>query len=271
MKTKCQDCGKKLPAKSHFNRKRCVACAKYRVAHPKHSLTKKQQAMARRLAGTMYYEKLAKHIGCSRSSLSRFAREAGFSLNHLSYKPEFVGKVTAFYEKHGKIKTAEKFPDANVRSIVERYRIFKPRQIRWTEAQILEATKMAGLVSYEAQAKFFNRPNANAPSVKSLWVKRFGYRGSSLNGMAHWYACRFVTSGVKYLQPIGEARTGERVLFKRLILWVDMEKCLKPDAPQFVIEAVKTMADFQRWIWSSDNPKPMILKMIKERELEFPA
>lgn len=214
----------------------------------------------------MFIKDLAKAIGTSDSNLDRWAKQNGVNINALKYRPATVASVTAYYEKHGRKATEEAFPHVKVRSIVERYRQFSPRQIRWADEQIIEATKMAGLVSPSAQANYFNRPRAFAGSVKALWVKRFGFRGGSINGMVHWYAKELVTSKARYLQPVGEDRSGRPVRFRRLILWVDMEKCLKPSVPEFLKEAISTLADFQRWLWKSDDPKPLILKMIQERE-----
>ncbi len=261
----CLGCGVSINAQ-HFNRKRCERCAAELVARPKGHLTKSQEASVRRLAGSMRYEDLAVRVGCSRSNLMRWARDNGVSLNSHSYKADVIAKVCSYYEKHGRLATSKKFPDVKIRSVVERYKDFSPRQERWTDDQIVEAAKMAGLVSPAAQARFFKRPNAHSGAIRSLWMKRFGFGQASLNGMMRFNAKHFVTSSARYLNPVGETRIGKPTQFRRLILWVDMEKCLKDDTPQFVGNAVRALADFQRWIWKSENPKPLILKMIKERE-----
>lgn len=89
-----------------------------------------------------------------------------------------------------------------------------------------------------------------------------------MNGMVHHHAKTLVNIKARYQKPTGQDRNDNLVKFRRIILWVDMEKCLKAGTPEFIKEAVKTMADFQRWIWRSKNPKPLILKMIKEREVK---
>jgi hypothetical protein len=224
--------------------------------------------MARALAGTLMQRELAERIGSSRSALIRWASQNGVSLDAHAYKPELRRRVLAYYELHGKTKTQKAFPDVSVRSIVERsYGKFKPRQIRWTDEQLIEAARMAGLVSPAAQAKYFNRPNANAGAIKSLWMKRFGFGQGSVNGMVHDTAKHLVTVRARYIKPLGESRDGKAAEFRRLILWVDMEKCLKPDVPPFIADAIRTLANFQRWLWRDENPKPRILRMIKAREL----
>lgn len=213
---------------------------------------------------------LAAHIQCSRTNLIRWASRSGVSLDAHSYKPHVVNAVCSFYEQHGKVKTQERFSDVSVRSIVERnYGRFKPRQIRWTDEQAIEAVKMAGLVSPFAQARYFNRPNANEGAIKSIWVKKFKSAPCSINGMNHWIAKELVTSNARYLQPIGRGRNGKPTKFRRVILWVDMENCLKREVPGFIKESIEALANFQRWLWKSKNPKPLILKMIKDRELRL--
>jgi len=211
---------------------------------------------------------LAQHIGCSRSNLIRWATANEISLNALSYKPDVVLSVCKYYERHGRKKTEETYPDVNVRSIIERnYGLFKPRQTRWTDEQIIEAAKMAGLVSPAAQAKYFSRPGAHSGSIKSLWMKKFGFGGCSINGMVHNYARELVGVRARYIQPTGESRSGRPTKFRRVILWVDLERVLITNTPKFIKEAIHTMADFQRWLWRSKDPRPLILKMIREREI----
>jgi transcriptional regulator with XRE-family HTH domain len=154
----CLTC--KRPIRGHFNRKRCRPCAKRLVKRPVGKLSPGQEKVARKLAGKMKQDDLADRIGCSRSNLIRWARDHKVSLDSLSLKPDVVKKVCAYYERHGRKRTEKKFPNVRVRSIVERYKLFKPRQIKWTDKQIIEAARMAGLISPGAQAKYFNRPRA---------------------------------------------------------------------------------------------------------------
>lgn len=265
----CAECWATVKAK-HFNTKYCRPCREKLLKRPAHSMTEAQINQARALIGKMSREEIASAVGTSVSSLKRAFRGTRLAFyNYCVVNPGLVRQVNSYYEKHGKNKTAEAFglKPKQVEHIVYRYKLAKPRQIRWTDKQITEAARMAGLISLKAQAKYFNRPNANAGSIKSLWNKRFQTAGGCINGMTRWTAKELVTSKAKYLKPIGNTRKGEPVEFRNLILWVDMEKCLKPGLPKFLQDAIYTMADFQRWLWRSDNPKPLIMKMIKEREL----
>lgn len=217
----------------------------------------------------MMQRELAEHIGCSRSNLIRWASANKISLDAHSYKPEVKAAVLSFYEMHGRRATEKAFPDVSVRSIVERnYGAFAPRQLRWTDKQIIEAARMAGLVSFKAQARYFNRPNANEGSIKSLWMKRFGHGSSNINGMPHWYARSLVWGPkVRYVKVVGTTRKGELKPFMRILLWVDIQKHMRPDTPKFIKSAVRAMANFQRWLHDDKNPRAKILKMINEREL----
>jgi hypothetical protein len=222
------------------------------------------------LIGKIPRDDIAERLGCSLSSLKRAFRGTRLAFyNYCTVNPGLVRAVNRHYGKHGNARTAEAFGlrPKQVEHIVYRYKTHKPRQVRWSSDQIAEAAKMAGLVSLRAQAKYFNRPRAHEGSIKSLWMKKFGFGGASINGMVHWYAKELVTTKARYLKPLGTARSGRLVEFRRLILWVDMEKCLKRETPKFIREAITTMADFQRWLWKSKDPKSLILKMIREREI----
>lgn len=221
------------------------------------------------MIGKMDRREIADRLGVSLSSLKRAFRSQRLAFhNYCAINPWLVKSVCKFYETHSKQETAKHFglKEKQVDHMVYRYRLNRPKQIRWTNEQIIEAAKMAGLISPRAQAKYFNRPNAFSGSIKSLWNKRFNMGQGCINGMTHWTAKEMVNHKARYLLPKGEGRAGRTCEFRRLILWVDMEKVLKPGTPDFVKSAVMTMANFQRWLWRSDNPRPLILKMIKERE-----
>lgn len=257
----CLLCKKKIGG--HPNRKRCEPCARELRRKPATTMTPTQIAMAKAMIGKMSRENIARAVGTSVPSLKRAFRGTRLAYyNWCSANPGLVRQVCKYFETHNQDETAKHFglKRKQVDHAVYRYKKFRsPKQIRWTSEQIAEAVKMAGLVSLRAQARYFNRPNANTGSVKSLWAKRLSSRAASVNGMAHWQAKHLVTSKARYLQSKSRSQ--------RTILWVDLEKCLKSDTPDFIGDAVSTMANFQRWIWRDQNPKRKILKMIKEREI----
>lgn len=229
-------------------------------------LSKVQEKIVRQYAGKMPIQELAIKVGTSNSNLDRWAYYNKVDINWLSYKPREISQVLNYYEKHGKVKTQKKYPQFKVRSIVERYKSFKPRCIKWTNEQIIELAKMGGLVSFKAQAKYFNRPRANAGSIRSVWMKKFLMYPSSLHGLPRNHAKHISNGKLKYIRPCGNDRLDNPIEFRSLALWCDLEKNLKEDTPDFIVEAIKTMANFQRWLFKSEDPKKEILKLIKDRE-----
>src|SRR5690606_27982022 len=146
--------------------------------------------------------------------------------NKYAINPKLVKDVCKYYEMHGKSKTQKCYPEVNVRSIVERYKLFKPRQVKWKEQEIIQLARFAGVISMQAQAKYFNRPRANAGSIKSVWVKKFRNCGGRIHGMA-WYQARHITTPEcpVLLTPFWVQRKPGSVkgtAIRKLCLWTDM-------------------------------------------------
>lgn len=216
---------------------------------------------------------IAKALGVSEVNLKRSCRHVRFCAQNGKYfnNLALVQQVTDFYSEYGWKATEWAFPDIKIKSILHRDKYYgvsrKPRQIRWTDSQLIELARMSGLVSLTAQAKFFNRPGANAGSIKSVWSKKFNLAPGMINGMTYFLAKDLVDSSAQFLHPKGHSRRGESFDFRWLVLWVDMERSLKPEIPVFIKEAIATLADFQRWLHGK-NAKQNILNMIQERELK---
>lgn len=267
---KCLRCEK--PIRGHWNRLRCEPCARYLRQRPAGTMTKQQIRQAKAMAGKVRREEIANRLGVSVANLKRSLPDTSFAVTWIYKKnPTLVRKVCEYYFKHGMPKTIEHFPGVKVKCIVDRpeyYGIKRiSRQQRWTEEQKIELAKMAGLISAGAQAKYFNRPRAAGGSIKAAWVKVFGMAPTRLNGMVHDLAQHVATKDTPYLHAMGSSRRGEGLAFRWVVLWVDLERHLRPDVPEYQRQAVKAMADFQRWLWNDKNPKPKILKMIREREV----
>jgi hypothetical protein len=264
----CISCNKEL-RNAHFNRKRCPPCAFELVKKPKHNLTPEQQLQVRRLAGTMKQDDIGKAIGASRTAVIRFASQEDISLDSFSYPESIVKQVCKYYEKHGKAKTQEKFPKVKVRSIIDRHKLYSPRTIPWQDAEIIELARMAGVISLEGQAKYFNRPNANKGSIVSAWMKKFGMGGGSINGLPHYLARHVVDSRCPETETaFGRQRKKSGEFGRRLYLWVDIEKHLKPDVDPWFRDAVKTMAEFQRWLHGVKDVRGKVKRIIEKREAE---
>lgn len=219
---------------------------------PAGTMTKKQVEIARKLAGTMDRNDIAKKLDVSLANLKRSCKFSfAFHTVHKS-NPERTQKIIEYYEKHGGNKTKEKFKNISIRSVVEHYKRKKPRCIRWTDEQMVKAVQMRGFVSEENQAKIFNRPRANAGSIKSLWNKRFGFSSLQVHGLCASQAKHIIRDSAKTVN------TG----FIKIVLWVDLEKNLDQTCPQFIKDAISSLARFQRWIFRSQDPKKIIIRMI---------
>lgn len=268
---KCRRCGIDFEI-THANQKRCKACVSYLKKYPNHTMTNDQIKKAKKLIGIKNRMQICEELGVSLSNLKRAFR--GVRIPNISeYSKDTIDQVCAYYEIHGERKTAKKFPDCSIRSIIERnYGKFKPRQVRWRDSEIVELAKMAGLVSFRAQAKYFNRPRANDGSIWSVWIKKFKLPSGNLNGMSINQAkhivlksCPIVTC--KLLKRRDDVKPLGSQTERKILLWVDIEKNLKPDLPVFLKNGIEAMANYQRWLFNSKNPKAEIIKMIKDREI----
>jgi hypothetical protein len=238
-------------------------------------MTEAQKAKALKMVGKFTRHEIAKKLGVSFANLKRSMPGVTFYFQHGKYKhnPELVKKILDYYQTHTRAETVKKFNKNGVkaRSIVDypQHYGFKPnlKQIRWTTKQIIEAVKMHGLVSRAAQAKYFNRPGAGPRSIHEMFCRQFDLT-LGLNGLAGWNAKYIALDKSKFITPMGNSRDEKPVKHLNLYLWVDLENNLNPGVADSIKEGIKSMADFQRWLWNSKNPKPLIMKMIEEREIK---
>lgn len=267
----CPNCLSQSKQK-HFNSKWCKSCAEGFKHRPRCNLTEFQKKEALRMRGKYTKEEIAKKIGASRSGVMRLGRDLNLSFNHCNrYKanPQLVKQVCKYYEKYGKIKTQKKFPHINVRSIVEHYNYFKPRQTKWTESQIKDLAQMAGIISMESQAKFFQRPNAHKGSIISVWMKNFKRSGGSLNGISWNIAKHFVTNDCKPIQTKFWSQrnsTTQNLKKRKLVLWTEINQYIRPELPIHIKEAIACLSRFQEWLYGTCQVAKEVNKMIQERE-----
>lgn len=260
----CGQCKKRPTATAHFNSKFCKLCALERRKRPLTNMTRAQIAQAKKLIGKMPREEIAQELGVSLVNLKRAFRGTRLAYhNWCVINPVLVKEVNKYYGKHGVVKTAEHFnlKRKQVEHIVYRYKLHKPRRKRWTERQFIQLARFGGLIPYEDQAKYFKRPNAHAGSIKSAWMKKFGCAGGSINGMSQWQAKYIVTENCPYIRTkFWESRKPSGNYGRKLYLWVDMEKHLQPDLPDFMKNAIYTLANFQRWL-HGNNAKRKIQRI----------
>lgn len=217
-------------------------------------MSRAQIAEARKIIGKMPREEVASLLGVSLSNLKRAFRGTRLAFhNKYIANPALVKQVCRYYEKHGRRATEKAFPNVRVRSIVERYKIYRPRQLRWTGEQIVEAARMAGIVPLDKQARIFNRPRAHAGAMKSLWNKRFKLAPREIHGMANNNAKWLVTDDCPRI----------KLRHARISLWCDMEKHLRPGVPKYMRDAIKAMAKFQRWLYRGNAPRREIQKYLR--------
>lgn len=226
------------------------------------------------MIGRYPVSEIAEKMNTSVSNIKRAFRGKSIWFKNGKWKqrPELTRKVIEYYFMYGMPATVKKFPEVNVRVIVDRPEYYgikrNPRQIRWTDKQLIELAKMAGIISMKAQAKYFNRPNANEGSIKSALIKRFGVAAGTIHGLSNYRAKELIEGKclsikTRYWDPRDRKRPNAG---RTLYLWVDLENAIDPNLPQFIQEAIKTMADFQRWLFGK-NPRARILRMISEREI----
>jgi transcriptional regulator with XRE-family HTH domain len=268
----CTHCGVR-PRHEHKNSLYCLQCRAAVRRRPPGRLTVAQARRVKQLLFKMPREEIAAEIGVSVATLKRWARDNGnirlAFFNRYAANPALVREVTAFYEKHGRPATEERFPHLRVRSIIERYP-HASRQVRWTPTQVVDLARMAGLVSMEAQAAHFDRPGAGAGSIHAAWWKKFGQGGGSVNGLAWFIARHFVRAAAAKdrveVDFWAHRKQGRRRRTKRkVLLWIDVAKHLRSDVPDHIRAAVEALARFQRWLHGGGYARHRIIKTIRER------
>jgi hypothetical protein len=252
------------PKCTHPNAKYCHGCRAERRRRPRSTLTPEQGAQVARWIGVLSRKEIAQRLGVSRAAVGRYTRDHGLYGRSDAYTSAVVAAVCSAYETLGRRPTERLFPDVSIRSIVERYKQHRPRQIRWTGAQMIEAARMAGLVSATAQARYFGRPNAYAGSIRSVWAKRFQCAPMDVNGLGVQLAWWIATPGL----PAVVVKHSAAGTCTPKVLWLDLVQHLRPDVPDWVRNAVQVLARFQAWLHGTDDPAA-IRAMITQREASY--
>lgn len=263
---RCADCPADITS-LHLNRKYCAPCQRERRRHPRSGVTLEQGARIRQLLGTMYRHEIAAAVGVSQTQLNRYLREHGLHSNFRDYPPDVVHAVCTAYSALGKGKTQELFPDVVVRCVIERYykrHDYAPRQLRWTGEQLIDAARMAGLVSANAQARYFHRPLAYEGSIKKLWIRWFQCAPTAVHGLPLYTAWQIVLPGVVGTLVHQQVMPGPRVI----VLWLDLVGRLKTDIAPWIGDAIATLARFQAWLFDTTD-SDVIRAMITEREHHY--
>lgn len=258
----CLKC-KSAPRKAHKNAKYCKVCADLLRKKPASNLTKEQIRQVKKYAGRLYVNELAEKIGCSRSSLRRYAREHGVSINAHKYDQKTIDKVINYYLNHSLPATEHKFKNISPRSIIDRYlKGVNPKTEYWSDDDLIKIARLQGLLSYFNIAAQIDRKYVTAKSIKSVWVKRFKSSGANINGMAHWIAKYYVKNSCPiYQTSLCAVDIGEKDYAKKICLWVDIAENMRDDLDDFIKSAFKALARFQFWLHGSKDNILNILNM----------
>jgi hypothetical protein len=262
----CVLCGVRPRRSAHFNTIYCATCRRERLRRPRSNVTPEQADQLRQLAGHVSQQEIQQRLGLSKAAISRWLREQGLKVKHFNAPDDTtIDAVCRVYETGGRHAVEQQFPQVRVRSVIERYKRYRPRQIRWTAQQQLEAARMAGLVSRNAQARYFGRPNAYGGSIRSLWAKRFQCAPGDVNGLGGHLAWQIALPGVPaVLVPTDTGAPGP----KMRVLWLDLAQWLKPDVDPLIRQMIETLAAFQQWLHATDDPD-QIRAMVYDREVRY--
>jgi len=272
MRRDCRRCDEQFKP-VHGNNFYCPSCRKIiGKANGFAKLDSEQRAILRRYAGKIYIHELAEKLGISKPTLLRYVRLNPDSpvknLNSHRYKDDVIKKVCTYYYKHGMVKTKAKFEKPGskikVRSVIERYAkaLVEPRQVRWTDKEIVLAHKMTPILTDKSLAKYFDRPNAKEGSIVSFKIKKMNIRGRIILGLARWQIKGLVSDQLQY---IVKNVSGQNPQYTAL--WIDIEQHLLPTVDENLKIAIKAMAKFQRMMYGSDVRK-YIRQTINKYELD---
>jgi len=259
----CKACNTRIVI-FHKNTKYCKKCALCLRKRPAHNLSVDQIKTIKKLSGEFKREEIAKMMNVPLTSIKRAASANNISLAHKEgcrkyiRNPLLIERVCKYYEKHGGVKTIKKFPNVKVRSLIERYYDLKPRQTKWSAEEKIQLIRMSGLLTFKQQLKLLNRKEVKKPEgLRGYWGKK-QITPSGLNGLYRHTAKFFVKDSCPFIERKFKRQTN------KYYLWVDIEKHIKPEMPDFIHDVAKAMADFQRWIWNSKNPRSKIIAMRKK-------
>lgn len=268
--TNCQGCGADISKRRLA--KWCLKC--YSQHKRPGTLTPAQEQVVRSLAKTVPQAVIARRIKTDKRNLSVWAKKNNVDIKHnWFYEEQVVKKVCAMYNERGLKETQEAFPDVKVYCIVHkkfsRHRKYlRPRQSRWTDEQLIELAKMGGLISYKDQARFFDRPRAGVQSINEAWRKRFSTSSFNVNGLTTQEVSRVVRvkNTVVPIEVSYLNKKTDTYQMRKLYLWADLEHNLRDDVPEFIKSAISTLADYQRWLFQTNDVRQAVLNMIKERQ-----
>lgn len=218
---------------------------------------------------------VAEELGVRRDVVSSYRRLMGLSKRRRYLNAFEREDLVETYFTQGFRAASEKYPGIMVYSSVSRYTSRRKERV-WSEEEKIEMARMAGFISFDDQVAFLKRPKraANSLLTHSFWQKRCGIGSHSIHGLIgalKQYLCRHNAPVIALPCQAPERRwrgVEARVVpprKRRMVIWADAERHLRPDVPPWVREVARAGARFQRWLYQTDNPRGAILMMMAER------
>lgn len=178
-----------------------------------------------------------------------FRDAKGRGIPNKKYSDSLIEEVCEYYAKHGKIKTRDKFPEVNVRTVVERYKHdigVAPRQVRWKDEEIVKVVLLARTNTKEEIAKEMNRPNAHTGSIKSIFSKRLNLSATKIAGLPY-------AKVVKNYKICEKDIPWHRLESRRICYWSDILTYLRPNVSSEIRRAIETCVMFEKWLTKEDK------------------
>lgn len=250
---KCS-CGTIIIRKCSKKTQFCAECAKKRAAASTAVPLEIRKQIAK-LASTTLRAEIAKRFGISKTTLARIAKRDGFRFSgnkKLKNNPALTRRVCEYYARHGGPKTEKKFPGVCIYKIVEKYgrrHQMKPRLTKVAPSEILDVVRTRGLIGLRENG--FRR---NA--IWARYLPKHKTKEIYINGLPWRLAKELVVPDCPtlLLKTVNSRRRYGVVKTEfHFVLWVDVEKHLKPGSNELVVALVRAMAKLQRWIFGTGD------------------
>lgn len=216
---------------------------KCKIFYSTKGLSNLQKEILKEGIGKLSRTEIAQRLDVSLSYLNRYmTKHKIYSGPRRRYDKETIDQVVSFYLKHTRSETEKRFPDLNVRAIIETYLGNKGSHKNWTLNEILFTAKVGGLLTYERQGEIINR---TYNSIKTRWLKDIGMSPKNLNGIPLKDVRDLIKKGCRYFYIKSKERFGRDPC---VVLWCDLEKNLLDDVPPEIKQCVSAMSQFQKLI-----------------------
>lgn len=225
---------------------------------------------------------IAKILNRNKASLSVFINK------HFGGNPAYLKRITKhkhlheavliYFKNHTFEETAEEFEltSSELKSCMT-YAYKDPQLFNlrkdtrqnhrnlWTAEQLTTMLRMCGIFSRDSIAKKINRGNARVVKEKLIDLKVSSRNINGINLSQFEKGFGFKTDKVVSKNAGSPSKNGTS--YFKIVLWDDLEKMIATkEIETFPVyeKLIYTMANFQRWLWNTNNVRPKVLKMISE-------